>query len=170
MKLILMRHGLAVDRELFAAKKKDDSLRPLTARGRSRSRMVAKWLARREGAVNLIVQSPMTRARQTVAVIKPLLQARKIAESIELIPSAPPMAFAQWLKLNCLNETLIMVVGHEPQLSVFASWCLSGSTQSFLDLKKSGVICLSVESFQEVTPGCAELKWFLGPKEIEALV
>ena len=168
MKLILFRHGLAVEREVFMMQKKDDALRPLVEKGRERTRKMAKILKQQVPAVDLLVTSPYVRAQQTASILQETIKAKSIAESVDLVPSAPPMAFAQWMKMHAKNALTIVAVGHEPQLSVLATWLLSGQVDSFIDLKKSGAICLDLENFETAGPRTAELKWIVSSKNFEA--
>ena len=46
MKLILFRHGLALDRDLSLARKLEDALRPLTEKGREKTKKMARHLFR----------------------------------------------------------------------------------------------------------------------------
>lgn len=164
MKLYLFRHGLAMDRQVAVDQKMDDSLRPLVEKGRDRTKKVCKSLREHLPPINLLVSSPLVRAQETADIISDNVACTRYLESSELVPEAPPQAFARWLKSEASQATAVMAVGHEPQLSSFASWVLSGDDESFIDLKKSGVICLEVESFESVGPGSALLKWVLNPK------
>jgi phosphohistidine phosphatase len=164
MKLILVRHGQAIEREDFFHLKKDDALRPLVIKGKKRSIMMAKELKKWVGEVDMLVTSPYVRARQTAEIFRRVLCPKKAHQVTELIPSAPPMAFAQWLRGNAGLATSIVIVGHEPQLGLFATWALSGQMESFVELKKSGIIGLDVESLQEIRPGHADLKFLITPK------
>jgi len=164
VKLILFRHGLAVDRDAALADKMEDFRRPLIAKGRERTEKMAKLLKGFELEIDLLVTSPLVRAMQTAEIVFPVTKSKDIHECAELVPSAPPQAFAQWLRTHSKNRTCVMAVGHEPQLSVFASWALSGLTTSFIELKKSGTICLEFESLEDVTARSAELLWVLSPK------
>jgi phosphohistidine phosphatase len=166
MKLILFRHGLAVDREIFIEKKMADGLRPLTEKGKDKTRKTAKSLLAQIGETQALVSSPLVRAQQTAEIIGEILPYDRYFECSELVPEAPPQAFANWLKSHVPNATSVVAVGHEPQMSVFASWLLSGLTTSFLDLKKSGMIALEVESFEHLGPRSAELRWLLNPKQV----
>lgn len=164
MKLILFRHGLAVDREWALAQKMDDAKRPLTEKGREKTEKVARVLREWDESYDLIVTSPLLRAQQTTDILKSQLKVKRNAECSELVPSAPPEAFAQWLKGHAVNMTSVIAVGHEPQLSLFASWALTRQPVSFIELKKSGMICLEIESFERFAPGTAELSWLVSPK------
>lgn len=166
MKLVLFRHGTALDRELAVLQKIDDSKRPLTDKGRERTEKMAKILKEWGESFDFIVTSPLARAYQTAEILNRHLKCKNLFESPELVPSAPPQAFTQWLRSHSRNATAVLAVGHEPQLSVFASWALSGQLSSFIDLKKSGVLSLEVESFEQFKPGVAELSWLLQPKQL----
>ena len=85
---------------------------------------------------------------------------------MELLPSAPPMAFAQWLRTHSGLSTTVLVVGHEPQLSLFASWILAGKMESFVQLKKSGVLILEIENLQDPRPGGGTLRTLINPSVI----
>lgn len=167
MKLILFRHGLAMEREDSFALKLDDTMRPLVDRGRDRTRKMAKALKPLIGEASVLATSPLLRAVQTAEILADVIKFEKTVEVTELVPEAPPQAFARWLQTSFPRATTIVAVGHEPQLSVFASWCLAGANESFIELKKSGAICLEIESFDSLGPGLANLKWALGPKIFE---
>lgn len=164
MKLIIFRHGLAMEREEAIEKKMADSLRPLVPRGKDRTKKMAKFLKNLEPEVDLIVSSPYVRAMETAEIIRGVFKTVEIVESVELVPSSPPMAFAQWMKARLRNETTLVIVGHEPQLSTLATWLLAGGQQTFFDLKKSGIICLELENFEDIGPKTAELSWMTSPK------
>lgn len=167
MRIVLFRHGLAVDRDEAQKKKIDDAMRPLVEKGKIKSLKVAKLLKAYEPRFDLLVSSPLLRAQQTADVVSRVLTYGRYAESFELAPETPPHAFARWLQSEASQCSSVLVVGHEPQLSSFASWCLAGTDDSFIDLKKSGVICLNLESAEAVGPKCAELKWMIHPKLLD---
>lgn len=166
MKLILFRHGLAMERDEAFKNKIDDSLRPLVEKGKERSKKMAKFLKEECDDFQVLVSSPLLRAKQTADIVREVIPFNQFLESTELVPEAPPQAFAKWVQAKILRATNIVAVGHDPQLSVLASWLLAGENESFIDLKKSGVICLEVESFDNLSPKCAELKWVMTPKMI----
>lgn len=164
MELILIRHGLAEDRVEFAKKNLDDQLRPLTLKGRKRLQKICVRLQDFIGELDLIVSSPLTRARQTAEIVAQIYFETKVVEAPELVPQGPPQAFLKWLRVQGKHSQRIVVVGHEPQLSNFISYLLAGKTDSFIDLKKGGVVCLRMESFAQAQPESAELLWAIPPK------
>lgn len=164
MELIIMRHGLAEDREEFARKNPEDALRPLTMKGRKRTQKVAMKLRDWVDEIDLIVSSPFTRARQTAELVSQIFIETKVVEAPELVPASPPQAFKRWLRAHGEGHKRILIVGHEPQLSVLASFLMADQTESLLELKKSGVLCLKIENFKTVAPGTAKLMWLIQPR------
>ena len=167
MKIYFFRHGLAMDRADSTARKIQDSARPLVEKGRVRTLKMAEYLFKKDDEIDAIVTSPYLRAQQTAEIIAPVFGlAKKIIQSSELVPSAPPQAFQQWLKKYATEFTSLIVVGHEPHLSMFCSWATAGTTISFIDLKKSGIICLEAESLEDVHERTAQIKWIVQPSSV----
>lgn len=156
-----------MDRVDSQAKRMQDSDRPLTEKGRSRTLRMAQYLLKQDDQVDLIVTSPYVRARETAKIIATAFGlSRKVIESSELVPSAPPQAFQQWLKKNISDATKIIVVGHEPHLSTFSSWATAGTTMAFIEIKKSGIVCLELESISEIHERSAQIKWIVQPASV----
>lgn len=165
MKLVLFRHGLAVDRQKFLEHKKDDALRPLVAKGKIKTLEMAKRLETWVPDFDMIVASPFVRSLETAHILAKVLKVSNLFESAELVPSAPVMAFVQWLHVHAEECRSVLVVGHEPHLSSLAGWCLTGQKESFIELKKSGIIALEIENFSELRPGTGQLLWHVSPKQ-----
>ncbi len=164
MKLILFRHGAALDRDLAKIQHLDEAQRPLTARGRERTLKMARILKAWEDKVDLIVTSPLVRAQETADILFHVMKCSDVTVCSELVPSAPPDAFAQWLKTHSRNALRVLAVGHEPHLSNFASWATAEIANSFLEIKKSGMLCLEFENLADVSAGSATLAWLVQPK------
>jgi phosphohistidine phosphatase len=166
VELILMRHGLAEDREEFAKKNLEDSQRPLTMKGRKRTQKVAMQLRDWFEDIDLIVSSPFTRARQTAELVSQIFIDTKVVEAAELVPSSPPQAFKRWLRSHGDEHERVMAVGHEPQLSILASFLMADQLEPLLEIKKGGVLCLKIASFKNIAPGTAKLLWLIQPRHI----
>ncbi|MBV2168941.1 MAG: phosphohistidine phosphatase SixA [Bdellovibrio sp.] len=164
MELIIIRHAVAEEREDFVKKGLEDHMRPLTLKGRKRMQKVCVRLLDFVKEVDLIVSSPLTRARQTAEIVSQIYFETKVVEAPELVPHSPPQAFLKWLRTQARTHRRLVIVGHEPHLSSFASYLLSGKTESFIDLKKSGVIALEIESFAHAEAGTAQLLYAIPPK------
>src|SRR5216683_2320278 len=78
--LYLIRHGLAEERgEAWP----DDSKRPLTEEGMSRLRKQARGLARLGVMLDVVLTSPLVRARQTAEIVAAGLDPRPSLATIE---------------------------------------------------------------------------------------
>ena len=70
MDCLFIRHGIALEPEQWEGA---ESHRPLTTKGKRRVRQVASGLASMEVVPTHMVSSPFTRAKETAAIIQPLL-------------------------------------------------------------------------------------------------
>lgn len=166
MELIIIRHAVAEEREDFKKRGLEDNLRPLTLKGRKKMQKVCVFLRDYVKELDVIVTSPLVRARQTAEIISQIYFETKVIETPELVPQSPPPAFLKWLRVQGRNYRRIAVVGHEPHISSFVSYMLAGKPESFIDFKKSGVIGLELESFAQAEAGSAQLLYYLPPKFI----
>lgn len=164
MELIIIRHAVAEEREEFKKKGLEDHFRPLTLKGRKKMQKVCVELRDHVKELDLIVSSPLTRARQTAEIISQIYFETKVVEAPELVPHSPPQAFLKWMRTQVRHAKRIAIVGHEPHLSSFASYMLTGKTESFIDLKKSGIIALELESFAHAEAAGAQLLYSIPPK------
>jgi len=167
MYLFIIRHAVAEEREEFAKKNADDSLRPLTSKGRKKHQKMILSLEKEFDKLDLIVTSPYLRAKQSAQILSELTEGAKIVESAELVPHAPPQALMKWLKTHCGGHKKVAVVGHEPHITSFVSYILSGNdNESFIEMKKSSVALVEIGSFEDLTPSKAKLQWMVSPKVI----
>lgn len=158
-----MRHGPAGEREEWRASGRPDLERPLTKDGKRKARAAARGLARVVEKLDLVATSPWTRAAQTAELLAEAFGA-KSAEFEELIPDR---RFEELLaRLKTLRVSRVALVGHEPHLSRFVSWLLTGRDHSILRLKKSQALLLDLKT---LAPGAAELIWSLPPRQLRAL-
>lgn len=172
MKLLLIRHGLAADREEFARSKKgaDDSERPLTGKGRRRMQAAAHGLAALldETPWHALLTSRYVRAAQTAEVLQRELGGPEPVESEALLPSAEPEELLRALRNLALDDdAVVAAVGHEPHLSTTASWFLTGRDRSLLDLKKGSATLL--ELGDDPDAGTAVLVWSLPPRALRRM-
>ena len=155
--LYLIRHGVAEERgEAWP----DDSKRPLTEQGISRLRRSARGLARIDVSFDVMLTSPLVRARQTAEVIAAALDARPpivLAES--LVPGGPYQAVLADLEKQSRRRR-IALVGHEPGIGELAARLL-GSRHA-LAFKKGAICRIDVETLPPSAPGV--LRWLLTPR------
>jgi len=170
MNLLVIRHAIAEDKEVFASTGRDDDLRPLTEAGRSKMRRAAAGLRVLIPRLTVLASSPLVRARETAEIVAPAFRVSR-AEMVEALrPDRPFDAFLDWLRRqpNDEDEGAIAVVGHEPHLGGLVTWLMTGTTESRLELKK-GAACLL--RFEEYPPeaGAAVLRWALAPSHLRQI-
>lgn len=165
MKLLLIRHAIAEEREDFAKTGKDDGLRPLTDEGRKKMKQVARGLQGIVPGIDLLATSPLTRAAQTGAIVDSVYGGLKEVEIEELSPESTPNDFLRWLRKQ--KADCIAAVGHEPSISLILSWLLTGSERRIFAFRKGGACLLDFPD--EVGAGTATLVWALTPTQLREL-
>ena len=167
MELLIIRHGRAEDRDIFAETGRPDGERPLVDEGFQRLRAALPGLTHEQPTLDAIVTSPLTRARQTAEVIQEGYPKARLLEFRELSPGVPPEMVTGRLEREHLVKGAVAVVGHEPDLGELASWLLSGSLRGFVPMKKGAVCALDV--IPPLHPGCAMLRWSLSAAQLRRI-
>jgi phosphohistidine phosphatase len=170
VELLVVRHAIALDKDEANERGVPDAERPLTKDGRRRMKRVARGLARSVPKLSAIFSSPWLRAAETAALLRERFSGVESIESDALLPDAEPEALAE-----CLMEYLagrpatsaLSLVGHEPHLSTWVSWCLTGQPSSILELRKAGA-CL-VRFADTVGAGQGKLLWLMPPAVLRQL-
>lgn len=163
MRLLVIRHAIAEEREDFARTGKPDALRPLTDEGRKRMRRGARGLRSLVPRLDLLATSPLTRAVQTAEIVGGEYQAVETATVSELAPEAVPDSLVPWLRQRDAGS-VVAVVGHEPHLGFLLGWLLTGRHQSFVELRKGGACLLEFDD--PPAAGNATLLWALAPAQL----
>lgn len=168
MEIVVFRHGIALDREEAANMGLSDEERPLTDKGRKRTRAAAEGLhAVLDGDdLDLIVTSTLLRARQTADILATRFRGTPVLESAALTPGAGEVAVDQWLHTRPSNERAALV-GHEPDLSDWISWGLTRKHDRILSLKKAGACLIEFPGHAE--GGTGTLRWLLPAGHLRAL-
>jgi phosphohistidine phosphatase len=165
MRLLIVRHGIAMDRDEFATTGQSDDLRPLTTAGRRRMRGVAKGLAT-VVVPDLIATSPLTRAVETAKILGRAYDIEIGATVDALRPDSPPKEFIAWARTRP-SESTVAIVGHEPHLSQLVAWLTTGQLSAFVELKKGGACLLDFEHAPQQSGGT--MLWLMRPSQLEAL-
>jgi len=165
MELLVIRHAIAEDREIWARTSRDDGERPLTAQGIERMERAARGLRRLVGNLDLIATSPLTRAVQTARIVSDAFAGPAPVE-LDTLAGGSHQELLDWLRKNKGAET-IAIVGHEPDLGELVSWLLSNQDQGFVELKKGAACLLAFPGW--VAPGAARLRWALPPRALRGL-
>jgi phosphohistidine phosphatase len=160
--LYLIRHGVA---EARGEAWPDDAKRPLTEQGMAKVRKGARGLVRLGVSLDVILTSPLVRARQTADIVAGAFDARPhIVNSEALAPEGSFQAVLADLEKQS-RRTSIALVGHEPGIGELAAR-LAGSRHPF-EFKKGGMCRIDVEALPPAGPGT--LLWFLTPRILRRL-
>lgn len=158
-RLYLVRHGIAEER---GPAWPDDTLRPLTERGQKRFARAAAGFVRLEDAPDLILTSPLVRARQTAELLSLAADGVSVERMDALSPDGPAAAILA--KLRRTGAERVALVGHEPDLGHLAAILLGASRP--LPFKKGGICRIDVEWRREAK---GTLVWFLSPAALRRL-
>jgi len=163
MELFILRHGIAVARGTKGYKM--DSERPLTKEGVEKTGRIAEAMLEMDIQFDLILSSPLVRARETAKIDAGELRA-DVSLTDLLAPGADPAELVS--ELNRKKPKSVLLVGHEPDLSRLISALISGHPDAGIELKKGGLCKLTAD---QLTLGrSATLNWLLTPKQLRAFL
>lgn len=157
--LLLVRHGIAQER----APDREDAARALTPQGRRRSEQVLERLVAIGLRCDLLICSPLLRARQTAELAVAAGLAERLEISAALAPDGRSEALlrGQWKRLG--------LVGHEPDLSALAARLL-GAPAGSLRLRKAGVLLLGLAECGDGESAEGEAPWPLAGGTLQLLL
>ena len=130
-----------------------EALRPLTADGRGKTAQAAAGMRRMKVRPDVVLTSPLRRAIETAQIVVEQLglPPEVLRQTPALQPGAPVLELLAELRHE--NAASIMIVGHEPDLSGFASWLLVGSAEALeLQLKKPALCILEIDEVVSPRP------------------
>jgi phosphohistidine phosphatase len=155
--LYLVRHGIAAVRgEQFP----DDTKRPLTSHGIARMRREAEGLAALGVGFDIILTSPLVRAKQTADALATSVPGKPPVLTTEaLAPGGTHAAIVDELAKHS-RRTRIALVGHEPDLGELAARLIGA--KKAIELKKGSVCRIDVQSLPPAGPG--RLRWLATPR------
>jgi phosphohistidine phosphatase len=161
--LLVVRHAIAEEREVFAATGEDDAERPLTDAGRRKFEKAARGLRRLVPSIDVLATSSLVRAVQTGEILESAYGLRRAARLPELAPDAEPASLLRWLRRH-RGRSIVAIVGHEPHLSHLVEHLLVGRRAGFVALRKGGACLLRLADAPAA--GRAELGWLLTPAQL----
>jgi phosphohistidine phosphatase len=160
--LYLVRHGVAEER---GPKWPDDGKRPLSADGMSRMKKSARGLDRIDVTFDVILSSPLVRARQTADILSAEMEGHPAIVNVDsLAPGAPFASLVADLEKHA-RKTRIALVGHEPGIGELAAR-LIGSRHP-IEFKKGAVARIDVDQIPPAGPG--DIRWMMPPKFMRAV-
>ena len=166
MYLYLIRHGIAEDPDLLVQNLiASDEIRTLTKAGRKKFRQVADKLQKLELTFDLIITSPLVRARQTAEILINNQLSSQLELSSDLKPSGNLPSWLTAWNARPIDTAIstVALVGHEPNLSEWAELLVFGKVCHKLMLKKGGIIGLKCAN-SGIEIGTAQLHCLIPPK------
>ena len=138
----------------------DDSLRPLTGKGRKQFGRVVKKLARRGFAPEVVATSPLVRCRETADLVcERLTPPPELVELDALEPGSRLEALVEWSNERAVDT--LAWVGHAPDVDRLAA-SLLGMRDGGIAFAKGAVAAIRFDD--KIAPGEGELAWFANPK------
>ena len=166
IELYLVRHAVAAER---GPEYPDDARRPLTPDGVRRFRESVRGLRTLGVTLDLVLTSPLVRARETADILRAGLRpAPRLIVSDALAPGTRPAdAIAAVLARagSGRGAARVAVVGHEPDLGELAARWLGA--KAAIPFKKGAVLRFDVDRALPAGPGT--LRWFLPPRALRGL-
>jgi phosphohistidine phosphatase len=154
MLLYLVQHAESLSKE-------EDPTQSLSEKGIENIKKVANYVAELDIKVHQIFHSEKLRAMQTAQILSDFMKTEKgVSETDGLSPMDDPQIWFE--RLHGMKEDIILV-GHLPHLSKFASLLLCGDKEkSIIDFKRGGIVCL--KSFEY---GNWTVEWMIIPEVIK---
>jgi len=161
MNLLIVRHAIAVP---HGTPEVPEDERPLTPRGEKRFRAAARGLARICRPPDVLLSSPLVRARQTADIAAEAWGDVEVREADALAGGSFEQIAAAVGKHA--DQKLVALFGHEPDVSTVVARLLGTSASERLTFKKGGAALLDVPG--KMADGGA-LIWYLPPRVLRAV-
>lgn len=157
MEVFILRHGKAEERATGGS----DADRALTRQGREDITKVGRFMVAMGYTFDIIATSPLKRALETAEIIGATTrQEHKIQVWDLLYPGGNPEALLR----QAGTGQSILLVGHEPLLSIFISRIISGNGMASIFLAKGALARIKNVAGNDYMTG--ELHSLVTPKQI----
>lgn len=159
MRLYIVRHGTAIDRD--DPKCPPDPQRYLTKEGITRTREAARGIKRLGIEPDRMISSPYVRAMQTAAIFADVFgfSNDNILTTDALLPEAEPSRILREME-KMKKATEVFCFGHGPNVDGVVARAV-GASDAITALKKAGVACLELD---RLSPPGGILLWLSPPK------
>jgi phosphohistidine phosphatase len=140
MELYFLRHGDAGSREEWSG---SDAERPLTPGGAARMERIGAALSLLALPLELVLSSPLARARQTAEIAARRLALRDVLKVDRRLAPGFGVDELSGILQDHRGLRALMLVGHEPDFSTVISACTGGGA---VEVKKGGIARVDIES------------------------
>ena len=115
-----------------------DADRPLTVQGREEIRKIGRWTKAMGYTFDLIATSPLQRARETAEIIGTTTQQEHKVQVWDLLSPGGDIDALSRQIAALEGDCSVLIVGHEPMLSIVISRIISGYATTSVALAKGG--------------------------------
>jgi phosphohistidine phosphatase len=171
MRLYLMRHGPAGSGATWTG---SDRLRPLTEKGERRMRAAADGLKQLHPSIDVLLTSPLVRARQTAILVGEALNVP--VEENEAIAPGFSLAHLAGLLTIYADAQGLMLFGHEPDFSALIARLIAPRGDAQIMMKKGACCALdlpgetpSANLAAKQLAGSATLLWLMTARQLAQL-
>lgn len=168
MRVLVMRHGPAEDREAWAADGREESMRPLTRSGRRAVRRAARGIRALMPTLDRLATSGYSRAAHTAELVASEYNGLVPEPLAALEPGGSRTGIVAWIT-DAGPGAAVGVVGHAPDVDDLLSWCLTGHVGDWLALKKGGAALLVFDGPSVARARGARLAWCCTRSQLERL-
>jgi phosphohistidine phosphatase len=151
MEVILIRHAKAENRDPNSWP--DDDLRPLTAEGRAEQRAAARAMKQMGIKLDFLVTSPLLRAKETADIVAKVYRWPEPPQVAEELGHGYAVGAVVKLLAKFPPDSLVALVGHEPDFSRLTAALVSKSADLNIAVKKSGVVGIEFDGPAEAAKG-----------------
>jgi phosphohistidine phosphatase len=164
MNLYLARHGEALATGGSIAR---DADRPLSVRGEEEATMMGRVLSQICPALEMVVTSPLLRAVRTGEIMGNEISSHPIFTASNLMaPGFRHKNLYDELVMLC-GDGDVLAVGHQPDLSAFIAYLISGANSATVAMAPGAVARLTVKTGKNRPD--ATLDWLLTPQVAKCL-
>lgn len=157
MELYVLRHSDAAPHGTMR-----DADRPLTDEGIKKLTRVAEAMRKMELSFDAILSSPYIRAKETADIVGKVMQCESLIRlTPHLVSGADPSDIVKEIKQDLSHKNRILIVGHNPFLTILISVLVSGREDTSIRLRKGGLCKLTAETIK--FGKCGTLEWLMAP-------
>jgi len=161
MNLFILRHGKAEK----SSDDTHDAARALTRDGKEEVKKVAQWMKKNKFRFDTIATSPLKRARGTAKIVAAVLdQKDRLVVWDELAPGGD-LDTVCYHASGYGDHASVLVIGHEPGLSMLISKITGDTRNGSISLAKAGLAKIQHYSYTKHPSG--DLQWLLTPKNMK---
>lgn len=167
MQLYLVRHGDAVDG--FGAGVRSDAERYLSDEGREETGWIAELLATLGVEPDLVMSSPLVRARQTAEIVQERIGPEAgIAISEHLVHGGSFAGILDDIRQHG-EPRRVVLAGHMPSIGELVGWLVWNERHAAVRMRTASVARIDLPD-DRIGPGWGDLRWLFPPKAARKLV